>query len=128
MKTSITIFIFLSFISYSINQVGVTYFLSQRCGGSGTPTSADDCKDDSLSETQKKYGYAKCCLLENKKMENGKTCIAITEKQGKKLGTIVKELEKDYYYYAYDNKDLSIDCKSSYLKAGLILLISFIIF
>ena len=123
MKTSITIFIFLSFISYSINQnIGAAYFFSQSCGRN--PTSAADCKDDSLSEDQKKAGYVKCCLLENKKAE-GKTCIAITEKQGKKLGTIVKELEKDYFYYAYD---LNIDCKSSYLKAGLILLISFIIF
>ena len=126
MKISIKIFIFLSFISYSINQVGVSNFFSQRCGNS--PTSAADCKDDNISASDKKKGYVKCCLFENKKMENEKTCIAITEKQGKKLGTIIKELEKDLYYYAYDNKDLTVDCKSSYLKAGLVLLISFIIF
>ena len=119
MKISITIFIFLSFISYVIND---------PFGSCGTnPTSAADCKDENIRSNDKKAGYVKCCLLELKKNEDtsGKSCIPITEKQGKKLGTIIKDLEKDYFYYAYD---LSIDCKSSYLKAGLVLLISFIIF
>ena len=121
MKISITIFIFLSFISYAISQ---NYGPYGSCG-SGTITSAADCKDDSIDPDDKKRGFVKCCLLEAKKNEHdGKSCIAITEKQGKKLGTIIKEYEKGYYY-AFD---FSIDCKSSYLKAGLILLISFIIF
>ena len=123
MKISIKIFIFLSFISYAINQ---GYF--GTCGSGTPPTSAADCKDDSIPDVYKKQGYVKCCLQENKKIENGgKSCIAITEKQGKKLGTIIQQMEKDSYY-AYDKKDLSIDCKSSYLKAGLVLLMSFIIF
>ena len=123
MKISITIFIFLSFISYVINEHPFN-----DCGdGTTIPTSAADCKDELLSDTQKKKGYVKCCLLEEKKNEyNGKSCIRITEKQGKKLGTIIKELEKSaFYLYSHD---ISIDCKSSYLKAGLVLLISFIIF
>ena len=118
MKISITIFIFLSFISYVINDHPF-----EGCG-SGTITSAADCKDDNIDPDDKKAGYVKCCLLELKKNEYGKSCIAITEKQGKKLGTIIKEYEKAMYY-AYD---ISIDCKSSYLKTGLVLLISFIIF
>ena len=118
MKISITIFIFLSFISYAINQGYGT------CGSATTPTSAADCKDDSLTEPQKKQGYVKCCFLEQKKNEYGKSCMPITEKQGKKLGTIIKEIEKRNLY----DYDYSIDCKSSYLKAGLVLLISFIIF
>ena len=63
-------------------------------------------------------------FIRSKKNENVKLCLAITEKQGKKLGTIIKEYEKEIYY----SHDISIDCKSSYLKAGLVLLISFIIF
>ena len=119
MKISIKIFIFLSFISYAINQ------RSFGTCGSGTIASAADCKDDSIDPDDKKRGFVKCCLLEEKKNEHdGKSCIAITEKQGKKLGTIIKEYEKGYFY-AFD---FSIDCKSSYLKAGLVLLISFIIF
>ena len=114
MKMSITIFIFLSFISYAINQ---------NCGITG-PQSAADCKDETLTDVQKKSGFVKCCLKEEKKNEFGKSCIAITEKQGKKLGTIIKEYEKMNLY----DYDYSIDCKSSYLKAGLVLLISFIIF
>ena len=121
MKMSITIVIFLSFISYAINQL-------HSCLGStltGLPSSAADCKDEFLTDTQKKKNFVKCCLLEEKKNEeNGKSCVAITEKQSKKLGTIIKDLEKMSLY----EYDYSIDCKSSYLKAGLVLLISFIIF
>ena len=114
MKMSIIIFIFLSFISYAI----------QAACGINDPKSAADCKDETLTDTQKNKGYVKCCFQEAKNNENIKECIPITENQGKKLGSYIKEAEK-LVHYAYE---YSIDCKSSYLKAGLVLLISFIIF
>jgi hypothetical protein len=95
---------------------------SQRgCGRSATVTSADDCTDDSISPTDKNDDYVHCCFIEYKK-GNSKSCAAFTSYQYENLGKLIKKYEEDYSY------DYKVDCNSSYLQIGLILILSLILF
>ena len=108
-------FLFLLVFSYigSFNPCG-TY--------SGPPSDADDCKDELLSDTQKKLDYKHCCFKEEENNESsGKSCIAITTRQYEHIGKYIKYLEEDYEY------KIKIDCNSSYLKFYLLSLILFFI-
>lgn len=93
---------------------------SQSCGISN-PTKADDCKDDTLIQTQKDADYVHCCFMEVEK-QNTKSCASLTSYQYKNIGKLKKLTEKNYAY------DYSIDCNSSFLQVCLILMLSFILF
>ena len=103
----------------------ITYVKNQTCSNVNDPTSAADCKDEYLTDTEKKNDYVHCCYVTQVKCEDcQKKCRPFTSKQMENLNTIIKNrVEGNEFDY-----DISIDCKSSYLKAGLILLISFILF
>ena len=89
--------------------------------GISNPTSADDCKDDTLSQIEKDADYVHCCLMEKKNVVS-KSCVRITSYQYKNIGKIKKNYEEDYEY------DYSLDCNSSFLKVCLIFILSFILF
>lgn len=97
----------------------------QYCGSGVTPTKADDCKDDSLSQTEKDNDYVHCCYYKKeKKATNGASCKALTSRQYKNIGKYIKyEEEDDGYEYK-----ISIDCQSSFLHLFLFtLLMQFIL-
>lgn len=123
MKIQILVFILLFFFLY-----GSSGFPNCFIGQSSTdyPKSASDCKDATLDQTpqiKKKYDYSRCCFLEKKNSEDHE-CIILTSNQAKKIGSIIRDYEKNSYY----EYEFSIDCGSSYLKACLLLLISLIFF
>ena len=89
--------------------------------GIANPTSADDCKDDTLLQPQKDADYVHCCLMEMKNVQS-KSCVPITSYQYKNIGKLKKNYEEDYEY------DYSLDCNSSFLQICLIFLLSFILF
>lgn len=89
--------------------------------GINNPTSADDCKDDTLLQTQKDLDYVHCCYYEVEKT-NAKQCIPITSYQYKNIGKLKEKYEENYDY------DYKLDCKSSFLQVCLILALSFILF
>ena len=91
----------------------------QDCGDV-IPTKADDCKDDSLSQTQKDNDKVHCCYFKKeKKATNGASCKALTSRQYKNIGKYIKyEEEDDGYEYK-----ISIDCQSSFLHLFLFTLV-----
>jgi hypothetical protein len=123
MKFQILVFILLFFF---LNGSGTFRPMSDCYVGSTYPKSASDCIDATLDTDpadKKQYDLSRCCFLEKKNSEDHE-CIALTSHQLKKIGSIVKDYEKNNYYrYEY-----SLDCGSSYLKACLFLLISLIFF
>lgn len=97
---------------------------SQNSCAKTTPvTKADDCSIDSITPSSLKddEDYVHCCFVEYKKGSR-KSCIALTSYQYKNIGKFRKQYEEDYSY------DYKIDCNSSYLKIGLIMILSFILF
>jgi hypothetical protein len=82
------------------------------------PTKADDCKDDSLTQTEKDNDYVHCCYYKKEKT-SGASCRALTSRQYKNIGKYIKyEEEDDGYEYK-----ISIDCQSSFLHLFLFTLI-----
>ena len=98
----------------------ITSQLSADCGSSGTtPTKADDCKDDTLTTTQKDNDYVHCCYIQLEKKSDGSACQALTSNQYKNIGKYIKNYgETAYYEYK-----LKIDCQSSNLHLFLFTLI-----
>ena len=100
----------------------ITSQISFDCGTSAsgtTPTKADDCKDDTLTTSQKDADYVHCCYVQREKYSAGNTCEALTSKQYKNMGKYIKYREKNNNY----NYELKIDCQSSYLHLFLFALI-----
>ena len=90
----------------------------QSCASSVTPTKADDCKDDSLTQNDKDdYDYVHCCYV--KKEKGNAYCKALTSKQLDNLGKYIKHKEKDNDY----EYKINIDCQSTYLHLFLFALI-----
>lgn len=87
-----------------------------------TPSNADDCKDDSILETDKNLDYTHCCLYERENLDV-KTCRKLTTRQYKNIGNYIKMLEEGNDY----NYKLKIDCNSFHLKFYLLSLILFLI-
>ena len=106
--------IFILFTIFTVNSQVSTY-----CGSGTTPTSADNCKDDTLSTTQKDADYVHCCYVQKEKFSAGNTCKALTSKQYKNIGKYIKYYEEinDYDY------EVKIDCQSSNLHLFLFTLI-----
>lgn len=86
------------------------------------PSNADDCKDDSILESEKKEDYTHCCLYERENLD-GKRCMSITTRQYKNIGEYIK-ISEEQNNYKYKIK---IDCNSSYLKFYLFSIILFLI-
>lgn len=92
---------------------------SSACGIS-SPTKADDCKDDTLTQDDKdKDDYIHCCYMKYEKSSNVGSCIPVTSKQYKNFGKALKKMEE---YNDYEHK-ISVDCQSSYLHLFLFALI-----
>ena len=97
--------------------------VSGECG-IDSPTKADDCKDDTITEENKKLDYTHCCYVEQENNEvNGKSCRLLTTRQYEKIGKYIKLREEDSSYLY----KLKIDCNSFYLKFYLLSLILFFI-
>ena len=90
-----------------------------RCGSGTTPTKADDCKDDTLTTTQKDADYVHCCYMQPEKISDRSTCMALTSNQYKNIGKYIKKYE-ELTSYKYKIK---IDCQSSNLHLFLFTLI-----
>lgn len=104
------------FILFTISTI--TSQISTSCG-SGIPTKADDCKDDTLSTTQKDADYVHCCYVQREKFSAGNTCEALTSKQYKNIGKYRKYYEESNNY----DYEVKIDCQSSNLHLFLFTLI-----
>ena len=83
-----------------------------------TPTKADDCKDDSLTPTEKDNDFVHCCYYKKEKT-NGASCKTLTSRQYKNIGKYIKYEEKDDDY----EYKISIDCQSSFLHLFLFTLV-----
>ena len=90
-----------------------------RCGSGTTPTKADDCKDDTLTTTQKDADYVHCCYMQPEKISDRSTCMALTSNQYKNIGKYIKKYEEETYY----GYKIKIDCQSSNLHLFLFTLI-----
>ena len=97
----------------------ITSQISSNCGSGTTPTKADDCKDDTLTTTQKDNDYVHCCYFQFEKKSDGSACQALTSNQYKNIGKYIKNYGETTYY-AYK---LKIDCQSSNLHLFLFTLI-----
>lgn len=108
---------------YSILWILILFIIStvtsQIYCGSRTATKADDCKDDTLTQSYKDADYVHCCYVQREKYSAGNTCEALTSKQYKNIGKYIKYYEEDSKY-AYEIK---IDCQSSNLHLFLFALI-----
>ena len=103
-----------------------TIFTQTKQSCSGSATKADDCKDDSITQTEKdEKDYVHCCYVKQDKNKNGGFCEALTSKQLDNLGKYIK-FKEESRGYAYK---IDIDCQSSYLHLFLFTLImQFILF
>ena len=97
----------------------ITSQISSNCGSGTTPTKADDCKDDTLTTTQKDNDYVHCCYIQIEKQSDGIACKALTSNQYKNIGNFIK-FSEEQSIYAYKIK---IDCQSSNLHLFLFTLI-----
>ena len=97
----------------------ITSQISTDCGSGTTPTKADDCKDDTLTTTQKDNDYVHCCYIQIEKQSDGSACQALTSNQYKNIGKYIKKYE-ELTTYKYKIK---IDCQSSNLHLFLFTLI-----
>ena len=88
--------------------------------GIANPASADDCKDDTLLQTEKDDDYVHCCFVEAEK-SNIKYCKVLTSYQFKNIGKYIKRFEEDYDY------DYKVDCNSSFLQVCLIVILTIIL-
>lgn len=101
------------------------------CGPSdgSNPTKADDCKDDNISQTDKKLDYTHCCYVDLG-IESLNSCIKLTSYQYENFGKIFKKAKKEgnsefgLATYAYD---LKVDCNSNHFQIYLLSLISLLI-
>ena len=92
--------------------------------GIDNPTSADDCKDDTLTQNEKDEDYVHCCFIEVANI-NENSCDKFTSYQYKNINKYIKKIGEKDSLYGYDIK---IDCNSSFLQVCLILVLSFILF
>ena len=99
----------------------ISSYIAEDCENL-TPSNADDCKDDSILETDKKLDYTHCCLYEQENLDV-KRCTKLTTRQYKNIGNYIKIREEGNEY----KYKLKIDCNSSYLKFYLLSLILFLI-
>lgn len=97
----------------------ITSQISSDCGSGTTPTKADDCKDDTLTTTQKDADYVHCCYYKEEKKPNSGRCKSLTSRQYKNIGKYIKYEEKDDDY----EYKISIDCQSSFLHLFLFTLV-----
>lgn len=97
----------------------ITSQISNDCGSGTTPTKADDCKDDTLTTTQKDNDYVHCCYFQFEKNVGDNECKALTSNQYKNIGNFIK-FSEEQSIYAYKIK---IDCQSSNLHLFLFTLI-----
>ena len=96
----------------------VSYIFTGYCDGQQTtsPTKADDC-------TSHKANGGNCCFIKSK---DGNTCEGYGPKGIKYVKDLVKIYKKCNFAVGDDceeDKDYSIDCKSSYLVLSLLSLI-----
>ena len=82
-----------------------------------------DCINRVFSDEEKSRNAYKCCKMRAEVDSNnfkGKeySCISLTENDYKNVKQLIKNLELDNTV-----KDVSIDCKSSYLKFGFLILL-----
>ena len=105
-----------------ISIISITGQISTSCG-SLSPTKADDCKDTTLTQSQKDADYVHCCYLQFVKGSSLNSCGALTSKQYKKVGKYIDYLEENSNYMY----EIKIDCQSSNLHLFLITLIIHII-
>ena len=88
------------------------------------PKKADDCKDDSISEANKKLDFTHCCYVDYG-IEELNQCKELTSYQYKNFGKYFKEYKKsggrgdDLYAY-----DLKMDCYSYNMKLYVLSFIS----
>ena len=80
----------------------------------------DDCVNRQLSDEEKSNLYTRCCYMRQKVDDNtrkGKdySCIALTENDYKNVKNLVKQFKNETI-----GKDVKIDCKSTYIKYGLL--------
>ena len=83
----------------------------------------NDCINRVFSDEETSRKAYKCCKMKAKVDSNnfkGKeySCISLTENDYKNIKQLIKNLESDSTV-----KDVSIDCKSSYLKFGFLILL-----
>ena len=97
----------------------ITSQISSNCGSGTTPTKADDCKDDTLTTTQKDDDYVHCCYFQFEKNSGDSACQALTSNQYKNIGKYIKKYEEETYY----GYKIKIDCQSSNLHLFLFTLI-----
>jgi hypothetical protein len=91
---------------------------SSACG-SLNPTKADDCKDDTLIQSQKDADFVHCCYKQYEKKSDNNECVPLTSKQYNNIGKLIKYFEEsDSYKY-----EIKIDCHSSNLHLFLFVLI-----
>ena len=97
----------------------ITSQISSNCGSGTTPTKADDCKDDTLTTTQKDDDYVHCCYFQFEKQSDSSACQALTSNQYKNIGKYIKKYEEQSLY----KYKIKIDCQSSNLHLFLFTLI-----
>ena len=97
----------------------ITSQISSNCGSGTTPTKADDCKDDTLTTTQKDDDYVHCCYTQFEKNVGDNECQALTSNQYKNIGKYIKKYEEQTFY----GYKIKIDCQSSNLHLFLFTLI-----
>ena len=96
---------------------------STSCGDI-TPSKADDCKDDSLTQDDKDDDdHVHCCYVKEEKSSDPATCQPLTSKQYKNLGKYIELYEKNNDY----KHKINIDCQSSYMNLFLFALLMQII-
>ena len=102
----------------------ISYIATETCTSTTSPSKAEDCKDETITDADKKsYDYQHCCYREYENFERSKSCIPLTSRQYKNIGKLIKHLDEQNSY----GYKIKIDCNSSYIKFYLFSLFLFLI-